>query len=91
MQLRVASCIYFTSGELRVALIVRVKSCELHLICELRVELKLRVGNSKVRFGPKLRTAYFLFKECDFNRLDGNISTFFDRFRTNFLAGHNFV
>ena len=33
----------------------------------------------------------FALCECDSNRLDGNISTFFDRFRTNFLARHNFV
>ena len=51
------------SCELRVALIVRVKSCELHLISELQVERKLRIGNSKVRVGPKLRIAYFLLKE----------------------------
>ena len=33
----------------------------------------------------------FALCECDSNRLDGNISTFFDRFHTNFLAEHNFA
>ena len=33
----------------------------------------------------------FALCECNSNRLDGNIFTFFDRFYTNFLAEHNFV
>ena len=33
----------------------------------------------------------FALCECDSNCLDGNISTFFDRFGTSFLAEHNFV
>ena len=34
--MRVASCLYYASYELLVAFIVRVTSCELHLLCELR-------------------------------------------------------
>ena len=40
---------------------------------------------------PKGRFRPFALCECDSNRFDGNISTIFDRFRTNFLAEHNFV
>ena len=40
---------------------------------------------------PKGRFRPFAFCECDSNCLEGNISTFLDRFRTNLLAGHNFV
>ena len=40
---------------------------------------------------PKGRFRPFALCECDSNRSDGNISTFFDRFCTNFVARHNFV
>ena len=33
----------------------------------------------------------FALRECDFIRLNSNISTFSDRFLTNSRAGHNFV
>ena len=39
---------------------------------------------------PKGRFRPFALCECDSNRLDSNISTFFDRFRTNFLARAQF-
>ena len=40
---------------------------------------------------PRGRFRPFALCKCDSNRLEGNISTFFDRFRRNFLAEHNFV
>ena len=38
---------------------------------------------------PKSRFRPIALYKCDSNRLDGNIYTFFDRFRTNLLAEHN--
>ena len=68
--MRVASCLYFASCELLVALIVQVTSCELHSLCELRVERKVRVGNSKVRVETKSASCLFSFVErpCSSNK-----------------------
>ena len=52
LQMRVASCLYFASYELRVALIVRVTSCELNERCELEAQ--------KCELKPKMRVACFL-------------------------------
>ena len=62
LRVTLARCIYFASYKLRVALIVRVTSGDLHLICELRVEQKLLVGNSKVRVENKLESCLISFK-----------------------------
>ena len=65
--MRVTSCLYYATYELRVAFIVRVTSCELHLLCELRVERKVRVGNSKVRVETKSASCLFTFVERPFS------------------------
>ena len=65
--MRVASCLYYASYELRVAFIVRVTSCELHFLCELRVERKVRVGNSKVQVETKSASCLFSFVERPFS------------------------
>ena len=52
------------------------------------VEISSMTGSIFVMLTPKVRFRPFALCECDSNRLAGNISTFFDRFRTNFLAEH---
>ena len=55
------------------------------------VKVGSMTGSIFVILTPKGRLRPFALCDCDSNRLDGNISTFFDRCRTNFLAEHNFV
>ena len=52
LQMRVASCLCFVSYELRVALIMRVASCELNERCELETQ--------KCELKTKVRVACFL-------------------------------
>ena len=55
------------------------------------VKIGSMIGSYLSFLTPKGRFRPCALCECDSSRLDGNISTFFDRFRTNFLAEHNFV
>ena len=55
------------------------------------VKIGSMTGSIFVILTPKGRFRPFALCECDSNRLDGNIATFFDRFRTNFPAEHNFA
>ena len=50
------------------------------------VKIGSMTGSIFVILTPKGLCRPFALCECDSNRLDGNISTIFDRFRTNFLA-----
>ena len=54
------------------------------------VKIGSMTGSIFVILTPKGRFRPFALCECDSNRLDGNVSTFFDRFRTNFLARAQF-
>ena len=55
------------------------------------VKIGSMTGSIFVIFDSERSFKPFSLCECDSSRLDGNISTFFDIFRTNFLAEHNFV
>ena len=59
-ELRVAdaSCLYFASYDLRVALIVRVTSCAYYASCELNERCELETQKCELK--PKMRVACFL-------------------------------
>ena len=59
-ELRVTSCTYCASYELRVELIMRVTSCELNERCELETQ-KCELETQKCELKPKVRVTGFLF------------------------------
>ena len=64
LQMRVASCLYFVSCELRVALIERVASCTYYASCELDESYELESQQCELK--PKLQVACFLLKKRPF-------------------------
>ena len=86
-------------GEVIIYFSVRGRAAELGIIFRIPapgqgiifVKIGCMTGSMFVIFDSEGPFRPFELCKCDSNRLEGKITTFFDRFRTKFLAVHKFV